>query len=79
MRGILRVLSYEGLPPEVGAFNFHFWPHAPWPVHNFEHFGHFYGYFGSRGVGVIPGIVEGIGWRRPRGLNEERAGVKVGG
>jgi len=27
--------SYEGLPPEVGAFNSQKWVHAPWPVHNF--------------------------------------------
>jgi len=47
-------LSYEGLPPEVGAFNFENWPHAPWPVHNFDRFWHFCGYFGTLGVGVIP-------------------------
>jgi len=35
---ILRVLSYEGLPPEVGAFKSEKGVHAPWPVHNFGHF-----------------------------------------
>jgi len=42
MRGLKLVKkggqSYEGLPPEVGAFNFEKWPHAPWPVHNFDDF-----------------------------------------
>jgi len=56
----LRGRSYEGLPPEVGAFNSQFWPHAPWPVHNFGDFGHFYAIFGSRGVGVIPGGFEEV-------------------
>jgi len=46
--------SYEGLPPEVGAFNSEIWPHAPWPVHKFGHFRRFFDVFDSRGVGVIP-------------------------
>jgi len=45
--------SYEGLPPEVGAFNSQKWPHAPWPVHNFAHFWLFCGNFETLGVGVI--------------------------
>jgi len=53
--------SYEGLPPEVGAFNSQKWPHAPWPVHNFTDFGPFFANFDSRGVGVIPGSVDGMG------------------
>jgi len=53
---ILRVLSYEGLPPEVGAFKSEKGVHAPWPVHNFGHFRHFWGIFDSRGVGVIPWV-----------------------
>jgi len=56
----LGVESYEGLPPEVGAFNFGKWPHAPWPVHNFVDFGRFLAIFDSRGVGVIPVVLEGV-------------------
>jgi len=59
LMGILGAQSYEGLPPEVGAFNFQIWPHAPWPVHIFGHFHHFCGNFGILGVGVIPWISEG--------------------
>jgi len=71
LMGILGVRSYEGLPPEVGAFNFQKWVHAPWPVHNFARFCHFCDDFGRLGVGVIPGLVDGFGWRRARGLIEE--------
>jgi len=48
--------SYEGLPPEVGAFNSQKSVHAPWPVHNFGYFGHFFDVLSSRGVGVIPWV-----------------------
>jgi len=53
--------SYEGLPPEVGAFKFKNDPHAPWPVHNFSQNRHFYANSGIRGVGVIPWLTEGFG------------------
>jgi len=38
LRGKLEDQSYEGLPPEVGAFNSQKRVHAPWPVHNFTYF-----------------------------------------
>jgi len=57
--GILGVKSYEGLPPEVGAFNSKIWPHAPWPVHNLCQKWAFFDDFGIRGVGVIPWVAEG--------------------
>jgi len=63
---ILRAKNYEGLPPEVGAFNSRKKVHAPWPVHNFDDFGHIFANFGSRGVGVIPGPV--VGWLEDRWL-----------
>jgi len=53
-RGSERGPSYEGLPPEVGAFNSQKSVHAPWPVHNFGYFRHFLANLSSRGVGVIP-------------------------
>jgi len=63
-RAILGVRSYEGLPPEVGAFKFEKGGHAPWPVHNFRDFSHFYANFRIRGVGVIPWVsMEVGGWR----------------
>jgi len=58
----MRDPNYEGLPPEVGAFNSQNWVHAPWPVHIFAHFRHFYDVLSSRGVGVIPGVWLVDGW-----------------
>jgi len=58
----LRALNYEGLPPEVGAFKFQKWVHAPWAVHNFGIFWHFCDVFRIRGVGVIPRVWHGFGW-----------------
>jgi len=52
--GILGVKSYEGLPPEVGAFNSEKRVHAPWPVHNFEQKRLIFDDFRRLGVGVIP-------------------------
>jgi len=46
LRGQNEGQSYEGLPPEVGAFKFKKRVHAPWPVHNFDVFCHFYGILG---------------------------------
>jgi len=43
--GLNEGLNYEGLPPEVGAFNSKFGPHAPWPVHNLGHFSRFFASF----------------------------------
>jgi len=60
MGGILGVQNYEGLPPEVGAFNFLKMPHAPWPVHILAVFCQFCGIFDSRGVGVIPEVLDGL-------------------
>jgi len=53
---ILGVGSYEGLPPEVGAFKSENGGHAPWPVHIFGHFRRFYANFRILGVGVIRGV-----------------------
>jgi len=55
-------LKYEGLPPEVGAFNSEKWVHAPWPVHNFHQKWPFFDVFRIRGVGVIPWRWEGFEW-----------------
>jgi len=63
---ILGAGSYEGLPPEVGAFNSQKRVHAPWPVHNLGHFWLFFANLSSRGVGVIPGPV--VGWLEERWL-----------
>jgi len=52
--------KYEGLPPEVGAFNSKKWPHAPWPVHNFGPFSRFFDDFRTLGVGVIPWVLVGV-------------------
>jgi len=46
LRGKMRGQSYEGLPPEVGAFKSQKRVHAPWPVHIFGHFGLFCGILG---------------------------------
>jgi len=71
MGGILGVQNYEGLPPEVGAFNFLKMPHAPWPVHILAVFCQFCGIFDSRGVGVIPEVLDGL---RIRTMEDEGLG-----
>jgi len=64
--GKLRTQNYEGLPPEVGAFNSKKLAHAPWPVHNLAVFSCFFDDFETLGVGVIPGVwmpLDGVGRR----------------